>query len=163
MRYDVSISGKRIRTCGKLHFSISWEGISCQTIRDGCFHCIRYVISHDNPWHMQIVRCKSRYNIQTRFITIRLRCLALCRARNALHLGFSTSQLLRSEASEAKVGSGGYEGNDDHGQAEGQQELGEHVGSHCWGGVGVVRHVCESCLVVGFLEQYRTACDGRLT
>jgi hypothetical protein len=118
-----------------------------KTISDGCFHCIGYIISHDNPWHMHTIRCKSRDNVQTRFITIRRRCLTVRRARNALHLDVSTttSQLLRSEASEAKVGGGGYEGNDDHGQAEGQQELGEHVGSHCWGGVGVVRHGCESC------------------
>jgi hypothetical protein len=95
---------------------------------------------------MHAVCSRSRNNTQTRLFTVRIRRLTIRQAHIALLLEVSTcSKLPRSEGSEAKVGSSTYEGNDNHGQAEGQQELGKHVGSHCWGGVGVVRHFGELC------------------
>lgn len=122
-----------------------------------------YNILHYN---MHTVCSKSWKNPQVRLFTVGIRCLTIRRARNALLLFEvpTTSKLPRSEESEAKVGSSGYEGNNYHGQAEGQQELGEHVGPHCWGGVVVIRrHMCEFCFVVVLLGQYRTAYFANVT
>jgi hypothetical protein len=100
------------------------------------------ILSERNTWQLCAVRCKSRIYLRTRIFTVGLQRLTIRRAHNALQLDVSVINLSRSEAAESKVSSGSYQRDDNHGQSDGQQELGEHMGSNCWGGVAR-RHVGE--------------------
>lgn len=87
--------------------------------------------------HLHTVSSKRRCHHEFRLLAIRIGASTVRGLYIIASLDVSLLILPPSfHVTETKVRDGGYDGQDEYGQADAQEELHEHVGTHCWGGIG---------------------------